>query len=133
MTAPSLDALVASPHWSYAPAVAVRGSAVDGLGIIIAISERGIEAVDSEGWRGLVNPDFIRPDVEHPANHGHLLALVRKAWGPDFTVANIDGPRVRSTVVSNGKGFAVCRVEDAPLGHRLAAALLAAPAKAGEL
>jgi hypothetical protein len=128
MTAPSLDALVASPHWEYAPTVVVRGSAVDGLGIIIAISERGIEAVDSEGWRGLVNPDFIRPDVEHPANHGHMLTLVRKAWGPvcrvDFAVFESGSARVE---VLSGTSWDDASFTGASIGLALAAALLAAP------
>jgi hypothetical protein len=145
----SLDALVASPHWEYTPTVAVRGSAVDGIGIIVAISERGIEAVDSEGWRGLVNPDFIRPDVEHPCNHGHLLTLVRKAWGPDADIdvgvgRGLDGKPTAVIIIwhrgpaSLGVGRRRARRRrlgqfmDITLGPALAAALLAAPAKAGE-
>jgi hypothetical protein len=142
VTAPSLDALVASTHWEYAPSVVVRGSAVDGLGIIIAIRPLRddespptmvIEAIDSKGWRGFVSPGYIRPDLEHPGNYGHLLALVRKAYtGCRVEIMVFEDGSSTVTVIDAARPDDDLDFPEDTLGLALAAALLAAPAKAGE-
>jgi hypothetical protein len=143
-----LDALVASPRFEWMPGMALT----DGYRINAVCSERHEqdEADDLGGWLLLVciedmaagdhassywgrarEPD-IGPDLDDEATCGCLLALVRKAWGPDVAVQNTDGPRVRSTTISNGSGRVLFHVGGKPTGERLAAALLAAPVKAGE-
>jgi hypothetical protein len=148
MTAPSLDALVASPHWEWLPGMALsdgyRVNAVcserheqdeaDGLGgwlLLVCIEDMAAGDHASSYWGRTREPD-IGPDLDDPATCGCMLTLVRKAWGPDVTVANIDGLLVRSTTITDRIGCVMFRRLDAPIGERLAAALLAAPPKAGE-
>jgi hypothetical protein len=143
----TLDALVASSWWEYAAGLFVRGDAVDGLALLLSVGpvrdDAGplaracsgalrIEALDSKGWRGVVNPDFIRPDIEHTGNHGHMLALVRKAYPGRNIRVNIAADN--STAVEIWRGHLhIETFVGITLGLALAAALLAAPPpKAGE-
>jgi hypothetical protein len=130
VTAPSLDALVASPHWEWLVGMAGTGFE-PGRSIHVRVFA-DFAAVDEQEDSNIYSPRGLHPDLDDDATCGCLLALVRKAWGPDVAVQNTDGPRVRSTTISNGSGRVLFHVGGKPTGERLAAALLAAPVKAGE-
>ncbi len=137
MSAPSLDALVASPYFRW-----VAGMFDTDGGVCVEVTSDGHPSLwyfDAEGLGygdliddGDLPSDEVRPDIDHPGNHGHLLALVRKAWGPDVAIMDTDSIRVRSLTISDARGNVLFRRSGVPRGERLAAALLAAPVKAGE-
>jgi hypothetical protein len=144
--------MVASPHWEWLPGMALtdgyRVNAVcserheqdvaDGLGgwlLLVCIEDMDAGDHASSYWGRTREPD-IGPDLADPATCGCLLTLVRKAWGADS-----DGVRVDVAVFEDGSARVEIWVPDADceraflgdsLGLALAAALLAAPAKAGE-
>lgn len=120
MTAPDLDKLPASPHWEWRPGMRNTD------GEMVIATSRGLRLAACDGL-ALDQITDDRPDIDHGGTQGEMLALVRKAWGPGVTISNMDGPRGCSTTITNSGGFVVFRTTGAPLGHRLAAALLAAP------
>ncbi len=102
---------------------------------ILALDDDGVPFGFLDGLRYHIDPSldpvYHHPDLDDDATCGCLLALVRKAWGPDCRVE----------VWLHGDGTAGVYVhrldlvfgeEHCSLGLALAAALLAAPPKAGE-
>jgi hypothetical protein len=84
--------LVASPHWEWA-----RGMANEHGDIVSVLGSDGrpVEWVRPDGQRRFAVPIAGESlAIEHPGNHGHMLALVRKAWEP---VGN--GRPVEATVI----------------------------------
>jgi hypothetical protein len=126
-----LAALVASPHWEWAEGLPVVD--IDGdRGTLVMIRDRAPRARVYYGVCGL-GRDLLawqslsecRPDIEHTGSHGHMLGLVRKAWGPECELVvevRADGS-TRVDVWLDG----CAQFEGASLGLALAAALLAAP------
>lgn len=143
------DALVASPHWEW------RRGMIDADGLVclgkISVAVHrwqpdGNHLLWADPQDGGLTWSPLRPnerderdaaptylDINNHANHGHLLALVCKAWGHC---------RIEITVWEDGSATVYLRdassgdlLHDAAgdtLGLALAAALLAAPAKASE-
>lgn len=142
---PLADALVASPHWEYAPRFAIISifdEDDDGwhpTATVTAVRGGTLDFVDCNGNLGSRAAKHCRPDIDDPANHGHMLGLVRKAWGDDYVYVCLSAhrgpteawsPESIAWVVRSGQGLWLA--EDTSYGLALAAALLAAPVKAGE-
>jgi hypothetical protein len=145
MTGISLDALVASPHW-----VLMRGMVLfcpgarpaDMRATVVKGDADCIEGEDPVCYENGItrfkwNPlDGWLPDIDDPANHGHMLGLVRKAWGADcrveVTIEDDGSADVSIYRRADGRVSCVHVSRRDTLGQALAAALLAAPAKAGE-
>lgn len=119
-----LGALVASPHFRW-----VRGM-IDTDGAVCVDVDHGKPTIWwCEGCGGEV-PEEDLPcdeptllDLDNPGNHGHLLALVRKAWGGRVKIYVYDDGAA-SVHVRGGGDY---NFKHDTLGLALAAALLAAP------
>jgi hypothetical protein len=137
VTAPSLDALVASPHWEWLVGMAGTGFE-PGRSIHVRVFA-DFAAVDEQEDSNIYSPRGLHPDLDDDATCGCLLALVRKAWGDPHAFVSWtsdDGWRVwvhdtrRDRHADPDDGGVVARGRETP-GFALAAALLAAPAKTG--
>lgn len=129
MTPPDLDKLTASPHWEWRPGMAGVGFE-PGRSIYVRVYA-DFAAVDEQEDTIVSTARGLRPDLDDDATCGCLLTLVRKAWGPECEVEiEVFKTGAASVVVRTGN-----RTEmfvEPSLGLALAAALLAAPGKAGE-
>jgi hypothetical protein len=141
VSAHGLDALVASPHWALASGMQVVDSDGDKAIVVSVSPAKGPKLFYGAAPNGrlvflAIDESDLRPDLDHPGNHGHTLTLVRKAWRPtcrvEVTIEDDNSADV-SVYLPDGKysvALAHMSRKDT-LGQSLAAALLAAPAKAG--
>jgi hypothetical protein len=141
VSARGLDALVASPHWALASGMQVVDSDGDKAIVVSVSPAKGPKLLYGAAPNGrlvflTIDESDLRPDLDHPGNHGHMLTLVRKAWGPgvrvDIAVFESGSARVELWGRSANGEFVDVAFPGDTLGLALAAALLAAPAKAGE-
>jgi hypothetical protein len=134
VTAPSLDALVASPHWEWLVGMAGIGFE-PGRSVHVRVFA-DFAAVDEQEDTNIYSSRGLHPDLDDPATCGHMLGLVRKAWGADcrveVTIEDDGSADVSIYRRADGRVSCVHVSRRDTLGQALAAALLAAPAKAGE-
>jgi hypothetical protein len=131
-----LDALVASPWWQWRPSMRTTDGRIVAAvyGGWLTTTTQLCGAV-STGLSATGSPDN-RPDIDDPATQGFMLALVRKAYGPDASIEislDPDGACVSIAMlmledVTARRYFKRVPFSGATLGLALAAALLAAPA-----
>lgn len=83
--------------------------------------------LDNDHARLIGSESRWRFDLDDVGNHGHLLALVRKAWGMDHEITVFIGESGAVIEVRDPDGVWVAAIPRQPYGQALAAALRGAP------
>jgi hypothetical protein len=130
VTAPSLDALVASPHWALASGMQVVDSDGDKAIVVSVSPAKGPKLFYGAAPNGrlvflAIDEGDLRPDLDHPGNHGHLLELVCKAYpGCRVEVMVFEDGSAVVTIIDHARPDDDLDFPEDSLGLALAAALL---------